>query len=69
MIDGENISPKYREFDSVGEFGLHARNTANPRSKRAWFWNSPTLSNSRSLPLVFHSLFTVRPQDIHIENY
>jgi len=36
--------------DIVGEFGFHARNTANSGSKRAGFLNSPTLSSDHRLP-------------------
>src|SRR5215470_10917645 len=34
-------------LDIGGEFGFHARNTANSRSKRAWFLNSPPISSRR----------------------
>jgi len=39
-------NPVLRLDDIVGEFGFHARNTANSGSKRAWFLNSPTMSHA-----------------------
>ena len=39
-----DLSALYAEYDTVGEFGFHAQNTANSSSKRAWLLNSPTVS-------------------------
>ena len=36
----------------VGEFGFHARHTANSSSKRAWFLNSPTISVNTQRPFT-----------------